>query len=97
MTANKHYVCLRYSVDGESFDDAFIIEHDGRFIEGGWADSAAEKCAEDFFDNHDGWERSDWRDGVKFTLWRDDRTLIGTFSVVMEMQPSFTAYEEDAQ
>lgn len=91
-TANKHYVRIYFTTDGEPFDDYFSIEVDGRYIDGAWSDMIAAQTAEHYYDNHDGWERSDWSDGVPFTLWRENGDKIGDFDVQMEMTPSFSAY-----
>lgn len=93
--ANKHYIWLYYTVDGEPFDDYLRMEYDRRFLDDRWSESAAADCARNYYSDHDGWERSDWSNGVKFTLWRGPTDCIGTFSVVMEMEPSFSGYALD--
>lgn len=47
----------------------------------------AEKAADDYFDNHDGWE-SDWPMDVE--IFSDGKSL-GIFSVDMETVPQFSA------
>lgn len=46
-----------------------------------------EECADDYFDNHDGWE-SKWP--CLFMLWIDNQYL-GMFEVELEHQPTFSA------
>lgn len=49
----------------------------------------AERCAEDYFDTHDGWEAA-WP--LTFVLYADARSAaLGTFSVSIESRPTFTA------
>ena len=94
-TANQHYVRIYYTTDGEPFDDYISIEVDGRYIDGVWLDTTAEQIAADYYHGHDGWERGDWSNGVRFTLWREGGEHIADFDVFMEMTPSFSAYERD--
>lgn len=90
-TANKHYVKIFYTVDGEPFDDYLSIETDGRYLEGWGLELAASECAEDYYHDHDGWECSGWNEGIGFTLWRNDGERLGDFTVSMEAVPSFRA------
>lgn len=91
--ANKHYVRIYFTTDGEPFDDYLSMETDGRYLVDPWLDMKAQEVAEQYYHNNDGWERSDWSDGVRFTLWRENGEKIGDFDVCMEMTPSFAAYE----
>jgi len=54
------------------------------------ADYVAQDCAENYHNQHDGWESS-WP--VEMTIWREDGTLLGRFSVELEHEPSFSARE----
>ena len=90
--ANKHYVRIYYTVDGEPFDDYLSLEVDGRYIDGVWSEMTAENVAQNYYHDHDGWDRSDWSNGVRFTLWHENGLRIGDFDVSMEMTPSFAAY-----
>ena len=48
----------------------------------------AEEAATDYFNNHDGWERSDWP--LKFEIYFDGENQ-GIFEVDQEAIPVFTA------
>jgi hypothetical protein len=93
--ANGHYVRIHYTTDGEPFDDYFSMEVDGRYIDGVWSDMTAKEVASNYYHGHDGWERSDWSDGVHFTLWRENGERIADFDVHMEMTPNFSAYAKE--
>lgn len=52
-------------------------------------EDVAEDCAEDYFDNHDGWEAI-WP--LEITLYNLDETrIIGKFRVELEQRPHFSA------
>lgn len=52
----------------------------------------AEKCADDYRSNHDGWEHESWvNDSLPFILYDSKMNLIGTFDVYLEYEPSFSA------
>lgn len=57
-----------------------------------------EEIAEHYYDNRDGWEIAEtWsRGSVDFLLWDEDDQLVGKFSVTLEFQPCFNAYESDS-
>lgn len=51
----------------------------------------AERCAEDFHSEHDGWERSSWvNDSIVIKVWKDENTSV-SFDVYLEYTPSFSA------
>ena len=55
-----------------------------------------EDMARDYLRNHDGWEvaqnwQGDYRD---FVVWDTDKNLIGTFEVLLEYEPCFTAWRK---
>jgi hypothetical protein len=55
-----------------------------------------ESMAKDYLSNHDGWEvagswQGDYRD---FVVWDSDKNLIGTFEVLLEYEPCFTAWRK---
>ncbi|HGJ5858500.1 MAG TPA: hypothetical protein ACHBX6_02050 [Arsenophonus nasoniae] len=51
-----------------------------------YLDIAAQECAENFYDNHDGWE-SNWPLVIRIFV---DNKIIGDFKVEMEFWPSFS-------
>ncbi|MGM0935919.1 MAG: hypothetical protein ACQEWL_04785 [Pseudomonadota bacterium] len=51
----------------------------------------AETCAEDFYDNHDGWE-VEWP--CLFMIWIDD-TYLGMFEAELDHTPVFTTKNVD--
>lgn len=55
-----------------------------------------EDMAKDFVYNHDGWEichnwHGDYRD---FAVWDSDKNFIGTFEVLLEYEPTFSAWKK---
>jgi hypothetical protein len=50
----------------------------------------AECIAEDYFDNHDGWESS-WP--LNIFIWNNRQEFIGVYSVELENKPVFNAVE----
>lgn len=55
-----------------------------------------EDMAKDFFHNHDGWEiANSWHgDSRDFAVWDSDKNFLGTFEVVLEYEPTFSAWEK---
>jgi hypothetical protein len=51
----------------------------------------AEHCAEDYHNNHDGWESS-WP--LEFRIW-EDGVLVARISVERESRPHFSGYQMD--
>jgi len=49
----------------------------------------AEKCAEDYFNNHDGYEYSGWP--LIFILWDSNGNKLGIFDVDLVIEPRFYA------
>lgn len=84
---------LYYTVDDRQFDDYLYIEIDSidRTMGVEWL---AERCAADYDDNSN-WESAS---ELEFTLWEkngDEPSKLGTFTVLREWQPSFSAYAKD--
>jgi hypothetical protein len=81
-----------YSVDGKQTEDLFELELNwfgdmvltDREIE--WL---AEKLADDFFSNHDGWE-AQWPRDVH--IWDSEMKYIGCVNVMLESEPVFYGY-----
>jgi len=90
----------RYSVDeNESYEEAFLLsvndwERSSFDLDDDWdAENLAEKCAEDYRDNHDGWERVAWNNSSKsleIWLWKNETEKI-KFDVYLEFVPSYSA------
>lgn len=93
-TVNQHYVTVYYTLRDDPFDDYLKIETDGRYMDRHWLDSVAADCAKDYYHEHDGWELS-WNGPIRFTLWQNAETKLGSFEVHMEPVPTFHAYEDD--
>ncbi|WGL99114.1 hypothetical protein QE177_04330 [Arsenophonus sp. aPb] len=64
----------RYELEINSYDEK-------------WSDLIATQCAEDYHNNHDGWE-SDWPLVIRIFA---NNEIIGDFKVEMEFWPSFPA------
>lgn len=58
-------------------------------------ETLAEDCAEDWFSNHDGWERRSWSEGtpVRFNLCNDKGEVIASYDIECEYEPRFNAYK----
>lgn len=60
-------------------------------------ETLAEDCADDWFSNHDGWERRSWAEGhpVTFNLTDEQGKIIVSFAVACEYEPRFSAYRKE--
>ncbi len=56
-----------------------------------------EDMAKDYVDNHDGWEVCDsWHgNNREFAVWDADKNFIGRFEVLLEYEPSFSAWRKE--
>jgi hypothetical protein len=75
-----------YAVDGEDIDNGYKLIT--TFAEEDPAWMIAEQAAEDYHANHDGWE--DYCP-LEFSIWLEDGTPLGTFSIELEAVPTFSA------
>ena len=75
---------LEYEVDGGG---RYSIRTNRKY--GDNYDGFARDAAEDYYDNHDGWEAS-WPLEIKVY---SDEVLVGTFEAEMEMTPAFLVSE----
>ena len=55
-----------------------------------------EEMAEDYVSNHDGWEISNsWHGSEReFAVWDSNKEFIGKFDVLLEYEPTFTAWRK---
>ncbi len=55
-----------------------------------------EDMASDYLRNYDGWEIADsWQGEYRdFVVWDSDKYLIGKFQVLLEYEPSFSAWRK---
>jgi len=55
-----------------------------------------EDMASDYLMNYDGWEiANSWQGEYReFVVWDSDKYLIGTFKVLLEFEPSFSAWRK---
>ena len=83
-TMNKYF----YSVGDKDFNDAFEIEVKYQYIDYSVED-VAEEAAEDYYDNHDGWEAT-WPQTIH--VWNDKEEYLGAADVHVEYQSSFYGY-----
>lgn len=79
---------LKYIVPDyeQELEDAYEVEV--KDYEESWLEFAAAHVAEDFENNHDGWEAG-WP--VEFDIYKEDNTLLGRFRVEREYSPYFLA------
>ena len=70
-------------------------------VRGGYDDFEArwlvEEMAKDYFNNRDGWEISNnWNGNYRdFVLWDTNKNFVGVFEVLLEFEPTFSAYRKD--
>ena len=71
------------SARGDGFDD----------LELRWL---VEDMADDYVSNHDGWEICEsWHGRYReFAVWNADKTFIGKFDVLMEYEPTYSAWRK---
>lgn len=99
------YTNYKYSYyNDDRYDNAFVLQrYDWQRLEFDLTDdfdleSLAEQCAEDFYDNHDGWEYGNWCSGsepITFYIWVDENTKV-SYDVYMEFNPSFSAHKKES-
>lgn len=55
-----------------------------------------EDMAKEYFNHHDGWEiANSWHgDSRDFAVWDLDKNFVGIFEVVLEYEPTFSAWEK---
>lgn len=55
-----------------------------------------EEMAEDYVSNHDGWEIAHhWHgDYREFAVWDENKEFIGKFDVLLEYEPTFSAWKK---
>ena len=79
---------LRYAVNGDGdFEDSYELRWD-RSLQLQGLEWMAESAAEDYFDNHDGWE-SKWP--LRIAIWDADGNKLGECDVDREDRPHFIA------
>ncbi len=54
------------------------------------------ECAEDIYDNHDGWEFMPGNDDIKVVVI-DSKNKHRSFKISIEFEPEFYAYEEEVE
>ncbi len=83
------WYCVDDSEPGNGFELAVNDRppHDWGYI--------AQECAEDYYHNHDGWESS-WPQDV-FLRETEYGPIVASFSVHMEAEPQFYAYDKVPQ
>ncbi|OWO78681.1 hypothetical protein B5C26_23605 [Photorhabdus luminescens] len=86
---------VKYAVyDFDDSDSRFELKSapdvDSRFL-ASELKNLAEECAEDYFDNHDGWDDI-WP--LDIYIWIDNES-VGKFTVNIEMEPAFSAKKVD--
>ncbi len=104
MRELKTYYYIPNILDNDELDVenaySFNSERDIMAVNGGYDDFEVswlvEEMASDYLRNRDGWEvahswEGDYRD---FVVWDSDKNLIGTYEVLLEYSPSFTAWKK---
>ena len=84
---------IEYAYTIESSYDILAVRGGYDELELGWL---VEDMAKDYVNNHDGWEicdswHGDYRD---FAVWDSDKNFVGTFEVLLEYEPTFSAWRK---
>jgi hypothetical protein len=76
--SNRDIVAVNYGHKYDDFELTWLVE----------------EMAKDYLIKHDGWEISNtWRGNEReFAVWDSDKTFIGKFDVLLEYEPTFTAW-----
>jgi hypothetical protein len=76
--SNRDIVAVNYGHRYDDFELTWLVE----------------EMAKDYLIKHDGWEISNtWRGNEReFAVWDSDKTFIGKFDVLLEYEPTFTAW-----
>ena len=83
-----------YAVDEETKKDLslgdynYTYEIESCWDEGDEVEYVAQDAAEEYHNDHDGWESS-WP--CDFTIWNESGKNLGTFTVEREFDPTFSA------
>lgn len=86
-------IAIQYSVNGASIKHAnYLDPKPADEFEDDWEyEQLAQEAAEDYWENHDGWE-SRWPLNIELFV---DGGSVGVFEVVMEMEPTFSANKQE--
>jgi hypothetical protein len=89
----KDEVDVTYANEFKSDRDIDAVNGDYDEYELCWL---VEDMASDYLRNYDGWEIADrWQGEYRdFVVWDSDKNLIGTFQVLLEYEPSFSAWRK---
>ncbi|HGY3930753.1 TPA: hypothetical protein ACNVXV_002074 [Citrobacter koseri] len=84
---------IQYSVNGASLKHAnYLNPRPIDDFEDAWDyEQLAQEAAEDYWENHDGWE-SRWPLNIELFA---DGSSVGMFEVVMETEPTFSASKKE--
>ncbi len=81
-----------YSVEDNDFNNSHEYEDNKRKIDVDrtnhyWFEDLAEQMADDYCNNHDGWELKNWP--YVFYIWDENEKYMGAVEVDMEYLPSY--------
>jgi hypothetical protein len=99
---NTYYYIPNIWKDTPDIEDAYEIQSDRDIlaVNGGYDEFEllwlVEDMAKDFFTHHDGWEiGNEWNgDSRDFAVWDKDQNFVGIIEVVLEYEPTFTAWRK---
>ena len=99
---NTFYYIPNIWKDTPDIEDAYEIQSDRDIVavNGGYDDFEllwlVEDMAKDFFHNRDGWEIGNYWNGESrdFAVWDSDKNFVGIFEVVLEYEPTFSAWKK---
>lgn len=96
-----YYIPNAYSDEGFDIENAYQFDssYDIAAVNGGYDEYECrwlvEDMAKEFFNLYDGWEIADrWHDEKRgFAVWDSDRKFVGVFDVMLEYEPTFSAWK----
>jgi len=88
MSGKKYF----YSFDRKDFEDTFEFVQKYPNMEYSLED-LAEEMAEDYYDNHDGWECTHWPYDIH--IWDENENYLGVSTVHLEYHPHFYGYAKE--
>ena len=82
---------IEFAYDIKSSTDIMSTDGDYDKLECEWL---VEEMAKDYFDRRDGWEiANNWQGETRdFALWDCDKNFVGIFEVLLEYEPTFSAW-----
>jgi hypothetical protein len=91
-----YYIADIWEKDELNVEDAFEFESNCDIEDTFEVEWMVQDMAKDYVDNHDGWEIANSWSGTyrDFAVWDSDKNFIGKFEVLLEYEPTFSAWKK---